>query len=195
MNCHETQSLLGPYLDSELGVEATQGIRDHLASCPDCAALFADQERFQRQLQGALRAGDRTPSVWQVIAERIASAERPEGLTESRRRDRLFPAARRSANHWSWWLWPSPKIHLGLAAVWLSLVILHFAAPEPDPAGPAVSRIGRDSPAGTGTVRIALAEQRRWISELLDDPIPAPPPPTPPVPPSSSKGPNPMRSV
>jgi len=41
MNCHEIQSLTGPYLDSELDAKTSLGIQQHLAACPACARRFA----------------------------------------------------------------------------------------------------------------------------------------------------------
>jgi hypothetical protein len=53
MNCHACQTLLQQQLDgqTERGAEGTSPFADHLAGCPECAALFAAARRLQDGLR------------------------------------------------------------------------------------------------------------------------------------------------
>jgi len=59
MKCYEAQALQGLYLDSELDPIGTLKIEQHLKSCPDCARLFAEEQRLDRSLRTALSRGQR----------------------------------------------------------------------------------------------------------------------------------------
>jgi hypothetical protein len=193
MNCHDTRFLLGSYLDSELDVKTSQGIRDHLVSCPECASLFEAEDRFQRRLQAALRHGDRTPALWQAVADRTASVFAPGG-SESGGAGRSLATAGRGGTAWRWWLWPSPRFYAGLAGIWLALLLMHFVSPEPTPAGGSAAAGSPDRDEAPAAVWAALVEQRRWLAELLDGQSP-PPPPKLSVPRSRSEHPTQLRSV
>jgi anti-sigma factor RsiW len=64
MNCREARQHLMLYLDSEGGSELHFRISDHLGMCPDCAAWFAAEERFERALTRRLAEGEATPDLW-----------------------------------------------------------------------------------------------------------------------------------
>ncbi len=46
MKCDEVQTMHGPYLDSELDAKTTLEIEQHLAACPACARLFAEEQKL-----------------------------------------------------------------------------------------------------------------------------------------------------
>ena len=47
MKCDEVQTMQGPYLDSELDAKTTLEIEHHLAVCPACAHLFAQEQKLE----------------------------------------------------------------------------------------------------------------------------------------------------
>jgi anti-sigma factor RsiW len=65
MNCHEARQHWMLYLDSEGDPELHFRISDHLGMCPDCAAWFARQQRFEQALAERLAAGEATPRLWE----------------------------------------------------------------------------------------------------------------------------------
>jgi len=164
MNCHETKSLVGPYHDSELDVRTSQEIREHLAVCPDCRQVFATDEVFQRRLQGALKRGNRTVSLW----ERIESLVTAEGESQANvGRGRKVERGQARAGSWRWWFWPSPSYYAGLALVWMILLPLHYASLDPK------NNRELEIITASAQVRTAISEQRRLLTELLKTDRPA----------------------
>jgi len=154
MNCHEIQSLAGPYLDSELDAKTSLAIQQHLAACPACARQFGAEQQFAARLATALRRGEASPELWNRAEELVRAA-----------------AARKTAAHagrgqpsepwWRAWLWPSPQFYAGVAALWIVMLVVHFSyLGEPAQAQATTSP---PSPA----VQSALAEQRRELAAML----------------------------
>ena len=50
MDCREASEMFGAYLDGELMSQAGEGVRDHLAACPRCAADLAQLKRLNHVL-------------------------------------------------------------------------------------------------------------------------------------------------
>ena len=71
MRCEEVQSLHGPYLDSELDARTSLEIEQHLKSCPDCARLFAEEQKLEARLKAGLTRGSRTPALWEQIERAV----------------------------------------------------------------------------------------------------------------------------
>lgn len=168
MNCHETVSLIGAYLDSELDVRTVQEVREHLAGCASCAKALAAEEPFHRHLQVSLKTGQRTTALWDAIEQKVirkatdSETAVPAGPPPSQDTQSKTPAP--AAVSWTWWLWPNPRYYAGLALVWLLLLPLHFASrdPAPAPTTHATSMLP--------SVRMVLAEQRQLLAELLGGP-------------------------
>jgi anti-sigma factor RsiW len=98
MNCHEVRQHWNLYHDSEGEAEQHFQVNEHLAICPDCAQWFSQQSRLESLLADKLRAGQRTPELWNQVLAR-------SGLTPG-------PASRRGA-----WL-------TGLAACMVALAMI-----------------------------------------------------------------------
>jgi anti-sigma factor RsiW len=72
------------FLDSEGDPQLHLCVREHLASCPDCAAWFAREQHLDQKLCQAIASGQPTTQLWQRV---LAGMESP--LTPARRRKRL----------------------------------------------------------------------------------------------------------
>ena len=89
----------------------------------------------------------------------------------------------RTAAGWSIWLWPCPQAWAGLAAVWLAILTLNLAA------GWKPFRELAREPSGRMELNwLALLEQQRRLTQLLDPSAPPPiaAPPKPPARPAQS---------
>ncbi len=64
---------------------------------------------------------------------------------------------------WREWLWPSPQAWSGLAAAWVIILALNTARPGTP------AEIANGSPPPSREMIMALYEQRRELSELLDN--------------------------
>jgi anti-sigma factor RsiW len=188
MKCDKVQALHGAYLDSELDAKATFEIERHLATCPACARLLAEEEKLEARMVAGLNRGTRTATLWEQI-ERSVVAAAPlspdlfaecEGLTRSRREPQR--AAERSpslrtaaylcvsalirlragwqASRWAW---------SGLAAVWVGILALNFAAREPG--APLVA--GQDLPSAS-EMGFALKQKQLLMAGLAVTSEPAP---------------------
>ena len=56
----KSKPLQGPYLDSELDAKTTLEIEQHLAGCPACARLFAEEQKLEARMKAGLNRGPRT---------------------------------------------------------------------------------------------------------------------------------------
>jgi hypothetical protein len=65
--------------------------------------------------------------------------------------------------HWRYWLWPSPRLYVGLAAAWGLILTVQVGTREP----------GRGEVVSTPETRAALIEQRHLLAELLGNSAPA----------------------
>ena len=87
MDCTEVRSRLHPYLDRELELDTVLAVERHLASCPDCRAVFDSQS--------ALQAGIRRNAAYHGapagLARRIRAQLEPQQ-----------PAAWRRPSAWRW---------------------------------------------------------------------------------------------
>ena len=75
----------------------------------------------------------------------------------------------RSTAGWSVWLWPCPQAWAGLAAVWMAILALHLAAGWKPFRGSARETSGR-----VELNWLALQEQQRRLTQLLNPPAPHP---------------------
>jgi len=154
MNCHEVQSLAGPYLDLELDAKDSLALEEHLATCPTCARWLAAERHFTASLTTALRCGEPTPDFWNRTEALVRTAAARKGSEQSTPE----PPAER---WWQAWLWPSPQFYAGVLALWTLMLAVQFTyLREPLQARTATTP---PSPA----VQSALAEQRRERAELL----------------------------
>jgi hypothetical protein len=55
------------YIDSEGDPELHLRISDHLRMCPECAAWFERQQRFEQAVTERLAAGEPTPQMWDRV--------------------------------------------------------------------------------------------------------------------------------
>jgi anti-sigma factor RsiW len=98
MKCDEVQTLRGPCLDSELDAKTSLEIERHLAACPACARLFAEEEKLWAWITASLNRGSRTAALWEQIEREVtAGASSAERLRLGRRRS----AERRYGVGWS----------------------------------------------------------------------------------------------
>jgi len=74
MKCDQVQTLHGPYLDSELDAKTSLEIQQHLAACPACARLFAEEEKLEALITAGLNRGPRTAALWERIESKVAAA-------------------------------------------------------------------------------------------------------------------------
>ena len=63
MRCDEVQSLQGPYLDSELDARTSLEIEQHLKACPECARLFAEEEKLEARIKAGPEPRAKNASV------------------------------------------------------------------------------------------------------------------------------------
>lgn len=169
LDCEQLMAWSGAYLDSELDTRTTLQVQQHLASCPHCAARFAAESRWHQGLAKVLGRTPQDPALWGGIERRVAGSE-PEPPVA------VMPdTAEEDPQSWRFWLWPSPRAHLGLAAVWAGLLLLHGLGQANVP------QTVRPAATASSQVLVALRDQRRLADELLDrqatDPAPAGAPP------------------
>jgi len=134
-------------------------MENHLAACAPCREYLAE-------LQGTAA----TLAAW---AERTPQLQpRPEARerwTESLRRPAHPKTIRRAsptANVGGWWrdvIWSSRHVWVGLAAVWVFILIGHFSLQD----HPRV--LAKASPPITREVLLAYQEQQHILNELLAD--------------------------
>ena len=91
-------------------------------------------------------------------------------------RAEILQAARQAAAQpprptagWSVWLWPCPQAWAGLAAVWVAILALNLAAGWKPFHGTA-----REPPDRVELNWLALQEQQRRLTQLLNPPTPRP---------------------
>ena len=169
MKCEEVQTLHGPYLDSELDAKSSLEVEQHLKTCPDCARFFAEAEKLDARLKAGLNCGPSTAPLWEQIERSVVAAG--AAATHSRPSAVVPEAAGWSAvlgalgarlragwqtSRWAW---------TGLAAVWVVILGLNSAAPEPAP--PLVA--GQGAPPAS-EVRFALKQKYLLMAGLAFTP-------------------------
>jgi anti-sigma factor RsiW len=171
MKCDEAQSLHGPYLDSELDAKTTVEIQQHLKSCPDCARFFAEEEKLQARIMAGLNQGQRSAGLWEEIEHSLVAA------APATARSQLTARLPQPAG-WQTVLWTLsgqlhsgwrrfPRAWTGLAASWVGIFALLFAAREPDT--PLVA--GQQVPSRS-EMHFALIQKQLLMSELAVTPEP-----------------------
>jgi anti-sigma factor RsiW len=173
MKCDQVHLLRDPYLDSELDARTTLEIQEHLKSCADCARLFAGEQKLQARLKASLSRGERTARLWEQIEHSVTAAAAPA----ARRSSSPHPT-RPAGGHGLWsvllnqlqagwrrsrWAWS------GLAAVWVVIFALNFAAREPEQRLVA----GEQLPA-VSEVRFAVKQKLLLMADLISLSEPAP---------------------
>lgn len=183
MKCNEVQTMQGPYLDSELDTKTTLEIEQHLAACPACARLFAQEQKLEARITAGLNGGSRTAALWTQIEREVADASsasrpRPPALVPQRPGWPAVLGALSAQFRAGWrtsrWAWT------GLAAVWAVILVLNLAGREPE--APLVA--GQEVPSAS-QMRLALEQKYLLMSELdlspelapADKPKPARPSP------------------
>jgi anti-sigma factor RsiW len=137
MRCDELRPLHGLYLDSELDARTTLEIEQHLKSCPECARLFAAEQKLEARIKAGLNQGSRTATLWERI-EGAVSAGAPSAVLTRVSASVSEPAG------WQTVLWAlGQQVHAGwrrsrwawagLAAVWGVILVLSFTAREHNP--------------------------------------------------------------
>jgi anti-sigma factor RsiW len=164
MKCEEVQSLHGPYLDSELDAKNSLEVEQHLKTCPDCARLFAEAEELDARLMAGLNRGPRTAALWEqiersVVATGAASRSRSTAVVSEAGGWSAVLGALGARLRAGWQT--SPWAWTGLAAVWVVILGLNRAAPEPVP--PSVA--GQAVPPAS-EVRFALKQKYLLMAGL-----------------------------
>ena len=155
MKCGEVRQLHDPCLDSELDARTTLEIQQHLAACPDCARMFAAAAQLDARIMAGLKQGQRTAALWAQVEQRLVAAAQT-----------VKPACHtpHAAPHaWlSTLLWPNPKAWAGLAAVWVAILAVNFAAHDPLPV-----REACNATPPSPQLREMLKQQEQLLAELV----------------------------
>jgi hypothetical protein len=171
MKCDEIQQLHDPYLDSELDARITLEIQRHLAACASCGRLFAEQENLNTAIAAHLKLGQRTAALWDQI-ERTVAATAPAAcdrrpsvpiFSPFRWNELLSALVHRMRAS----LRPSVCAWAGLAAVWVVILGLNFAARESDGQAVVASKLPSAS-----EMRLAFSQKQLLMSELAAPPEP-----------------------
>jgi hypothetical protein len=93
------------------------------------------------------------PPAWR--AETLPMAAQPEAVQPS---------------WWREWLWPSPVAWVGLACIWVVILMLNVSSRP----SAAERQLAKQSPASSPDVALALAQQRRELAQLLGSPVEPP---------------------
>jgi anti-sigma factor RsiW len=157
MKCDEVQTLHGPYLDSELDAKTSLEVEQHLATCPACARLFAEEEKLEARMMAGLNRGPRTPALWALIEGEVAAAAHVSQ-----------PVGWQGVQLQAGWQ-PTRRVWAGLAGVWVVILTLNFAASQSD--APLVA--GQEVPSAS-EMRLALREKQLLTAELAITSEPAP---------------------
>ncbi|KXK02084.1 MAG: hypothetical protein UZ17_ACD001001453 [Acidobacteria bacterium OLB17] len=108
MNCEECRSKISPFLDNELEPTLADGVRRHLAICPECAAVFEDLAAIFEacRTEGEdLLAPPNSPALWRRISNVIESEVRPVPPAEPETPSRRF------------WRFSLPQLATGFALI------------------------------------------------------------------------------
>ena len=173
MKCNEAQTMQGPYLDSELDAKTTLEIEQHVAGCPACARLFAQEQTLEARIMAGLNRGSRTAGLWaqierEVTAASSASRPRPPALVPQ---PVGWPAVLGALAAQLRAGWQSSRCAwTGLAAAWAVILVLHLAAREPD----AALLAGQEVPSAS-ELRLVWEQKHLLMAELAltSEPSPA----------------------
>jgi anti-sigma factor RsiW len=172
MKCDQVETLHGPYLDSELDARTSLEIQQHLATCPACARLFAEQEKLEAGMKAGLNRGSRTAAFWEQIERKVVAASSasrlrpPAHVSQSVGWQSILETlgarlqAGWQASRWAW---------TGLAAVWVVILALNLVAREPD----AQLLAGQEVPSAS-EMHFALKQKQLLMAELAVTSEPAP---------------------
>ena len=173
MKCDELQPLQGAYLDSELDARTSVEIEQHLKACPNCARLFAEEEKLAARLKAGLNQGPRTAALWDEIERSVAAAAPPAARPQPAVqlaplggwRARFLALSGQLKAGWgrSRWAWS------GLAAAWVGILALNFAAREPASPLVAQAKVPLRS-----EMRLAWMQQQLLMAELAGPSEPTP---------------------
>lgn len=169
MRCEEVQTLHGPYLDSELDAKTSLEMEQHLKSCPECARLFAEEQKWEGRLKTSLNGGSRTPALWEGIERAVMAAPAPATAHPhpSPRISRSLFAVLGEQLQAGWrrsrWAWS------GLGAAWLVILVLNSATRQP-----ATPTLARQEMPTASEMRLVLKQKQQLMGELSFVPEPAP---------------------
>ncbi|HEY2952508.1 MAG TPA: zf-HC2 domain-containing protein [Verrucomicrobiae bacterium] len=169
-SCREHRENVSLLASGALPELERSAVRDHLAHCAACREYCEEIVRLSGEFQQWARTA---PPVEVGAAFRIrwmSCVQTADSPTRT-----LLAAV---ISRWAEWLWPSPVAWGGLAAVWIWLIIVQWAAPAQRAFDHELAR----SPS-SGTV-ISFAQRQRELSSLLEGLAltPAPSKPDPPRP-------------
>ena len=94
------------------------------------------------------------PALWQGIEERVRTAAARKNTARGGREQLAEP-------WWRAWLWPSPRFYVGVAALWIVMLAVHFGFLRE----PVQVQAANNPP--SPVVQSALAQQRRELAEML----------------------------
>jgi anti-sigma factor RsiW len=163
----EVESLLGPYLDSELDTHTTERVRQHLEQCSACSSRFQVDTRFEAALKRQLNTLPRTPDLWREQESFVVAAFGQKGAPTQRREHTKVEANPIDwLARWREWLWPNPAYYAGLASAWAILLIVQLTSAEPSR-----ETTSSEPPRPlTPEIRMLLSEQRQTLQTLLTIP-------------------------
>jgi len=174
MRCDEVQSLHGPYLDSELDARTSLEIEQHLKACPECARLFAEEQKVEARLKAGLNLGTRTPALWEQIERSVVAAAPaaahsvpPSRVSAPAGRQALLAAL---AELLQAGLRRAPWAWAALAMAWGVIIALDLTAREPD------TRLEVEQTApSVSEMRFAWKQKQLLMADLafISEPAPA----------------------
>lgn len=165
MKCDEIQALQGAYLDSELDARTSLEIAQHLKSCPECARLFAEEQKFELWVGSSLKQGSRSAGLWERTEEVVraaAAASRAEPVFSPQARSEAgLPLGRVLRQALDRLTGGGRGAWTALAAIWIFILILNLASREN-----ASFSIARQPAPSPSEMRFALKQKQLLMTEL-----------------------------
>jgi anti-sigma factor RsiW len=132
-------------------------MENHLAACADCRKYFDELQAVTAPLRSWEENFSRiqpNPTIQRQWARAVQTVSRPGPVR------RLTPA-RALLDWWQEVIWSSRRVWVGLAAVWIVLLVVNLSGREQSPA------IAKSGP--STAMIMALRDQQRILAELLPD--------------------------
>ena len=164
MKCDEVQTMLEPYLDSELDARTALEIQQHLNACAECARNFSEEEKLEICMKAALNRGTKTAELWERIDKAVLATAQSHtvatpilghhGRFDAFASD-VLQALRACCGH-SRFTWTA------LGAVWVLILFLNFSNRQPSATTLAVQQ-----PPPATQMRFALKQQKLLLADLI----------------------------